>query len=134
MPRNNNVTENAIASLERTADEWAKRAADMHEAVGRMKKMLNEAAEAKRPMREVKRISVVRHRRAPKGMGAGAACVAILTQWDRPARVNELLDELRKRHVRVGGKRPYATLAATLLKHKGVKRAARGLFEAAVSK
>src|SRR6185295_1080050 len=69
--------------------------------------------------------------RAPRGQGTGSVVVAILREWGRPAKVAELLPELERRGVKVGGKSPYNTLAATLAQHRGVKRAGVGLYEVA---
>jgi hypothetical protein len=44
--------------------------------------------------------------------------------------VNELLAELEKRGVRVGGQRPYNTLTATLAQMKTVTRVDKGLYAA----
>jgi hypothetical protein len=69
--------------------------------------------------------------RRGRGRGAGAMAAQVLRDWGRPARAGELLPEIRRRGVRVGGANPLATLASTLLKYPGVKRVARGLFMAA---
>ena len=125
----------AIAALDLTARAWAARAASMRASVEAMRAQLSAAEEGEKKWpRRLGRPPGTGGRRAPRGQGVGATVVEILGAWGRPARVNELLAELASRGVRVGGKRPYATLAATLLKHKGVKRAGRGLFAAAKTK
>jgi hypothetical protein len=130
--------ERAMAALERQADEWEARAAAMRAAVEALRGELREAGRAARgatagarrgPGRPAggKRPARARAPR-PRGEGAGSAAAEILREWGRPARVGELLPELERRGVRVGGKNPRATLNSTLLKYEGVKKAGRGLF------
>jgi hypothetical protein len=124
----------AISALELEAAAWAARSESMRTTVATMRDLLRQASQGKpaaNGRRGPGRPPTAGGRRARRGQGVGSAAVEILSSWGRAARVNELLAELDKRGVKVGGKRPYATLAATLLKHKGVKRAGRGLFAAA---
>ncbi len=124
-------SERAMASLEKAASFWEERARQMREAVEAMR---NQMREAERGVA----MGLAAYRRGPGRppgsgrkrlrQGVAAACVEILRDWGRPGRVGELLPELAKRGIRVGGKKPMATLASTLLKYPGVKKAGRGLF------
>lgn len=129
-PRRLVNNERAIASLERQAQFWEERARKMRDAVEGMKRELREAERGGREIGLPRGPGRPpgRGKRSRKGEGVGAMSAKVLREWRRPARVNELLPELSRRGVTVGGKRPQATLNSTLLKFPGVKRVARGLF------
>ncbi len=50
-----------------------------------------------------------------------SAALKVMTDIGRPMRTREILSELDKRGVVVGGKRPYVTLFATLIRSKSVR-------------
>jgi hypothetical protein len=124
-------SERAMASLEQQARFWEERAAQMREAVEAMRREMREAERGARTLgvrRGPGRPPSVTGGRGRRGQGAGSAAAEVLREWGRAARGGELLPELERRGVHVGGKNPLATLASTLLKYSGVAKAGRGLF------
>src|SRR5437879_4946244 len=116
----------ALAALDAAGRDWAARASAMRAVASAMRAQIREAARAEAQLPALRALAaaaatkkkrVARPRptwrgpphRAPRGQGTGSVAVAILREWGRPARVGEILVELEKRAVKVGGKSPYNT-------------------------
>jgi hypothetical protein len=121
-----------IADLERSVEYVEKLAARLRKAAREARSGVAAASlgPGKRRGRPPGRAAAARAggRRRGRGPGAGAMALEVLREWGKPARAGELLPELERRGVHVGGANPLATLASTLLKYRGVKRVSRGLF------
>jgi hypothetical protein len=123
--------ESALSRMQQEIRFWESRAAKLRTSVDRMLRSLRAAA--RRFVAGGGRGARVLGRtpgRRGRGPGAGAMAAQILREWGRPARAGELLPEIVRRGISVGGQKPLATLASTLLKYPGVKRVGRGLFVA----
>ncbi len=94
---------------------------------GRKAKPKAEAAAETKPR-------AARKAREPRTGSVGQAALDVLADNKEPMRINDILAALAKRGVEVGGQRPYATLAATIVKQPGIKSVARGLYTVASSK
>lgn len=116
----------ALKALEAAAVEWEQRATSLRAAIESARGQLKLAGRGYHGgAADTPRGAV---RKSPTGKGAAAVTVEILKEWGRPARVGDIMPELAKRGVHVGGKRPAQTLASTLLKYPGLRRVSRGLF------
>jgi hypothetical protein len=122
--------ERAIARLEDEAGQWERNANELRDLVQAMREKLRAGARLAGSRRGAPAAATNgRRTRGRRGRpGTGAVAAEILRQRGKPMRAGEILPELEKRGVHVGGASPLATLASTLHKYPGVRRVARGLF------
>lgn len=118
-----------LAALDEKARFWEARARSMRALLARMRRELRAAERGPRAGGRGEKAAPNRRRG-----GVGAAAARLLEEWGRAARVAEILPELVKRGVKIGGRRPGQTLASTLIRYPGVRRVGRGTYAAQPSK